>query len=219
MNGVELSERNEKGKFYKDFLQIRSEILNDLEKDIKRREKMFWEALDIQLKKLEKTEFWKDIEGYEGLYQISSFGRVKSLSNDKARKEKIKIPESTRGGYKLVNLWKNGEQKGFLVHRLVASAFLPNPNNYPCINHKDENKSNNCLENLEWCTVKYNINYGTRTEKCSKKVEQYDLKGKLIKTWKSLMEIQRQLGYAIGNISNCCNGKRSTAYGYTWQYV
>lgn len=218
MNAIELSERNEKGKFYKDFLQIRSEILNDLEKDIKRREKRFWEALEIQLKKLEKTEFWKDIEGYEGLYQISSFGRVKSL---KYGKERILKPLVDKDGYLLAILCKEGKTKNHKIHRLVASAFLPNPNNYPCINHKDENKQNNCVDNLEWCTVKYNINYGTRTEKCSKKVGQYDLKGKLIKTWKSIMEIERRTGFFRSNITACCRGYKNhkTAYNYYWQYL
>lgn len=214
MNAIELSERNEKGKFYKDFLQIRSEILNDLEKDIKRREKRFWEALDIQLKKLEKTEFWKDIEGYEGLYQISSFGRVKSLKS--RRGVKILRPWYAGEGYLQVALKKNRTTKRekFYVHRLVAKAFISNPTNLPQINHKDKNKKNNNVENLEWCDAQYNIEFSK-----AKQVGQYDLKGNLIKTWKSAYEIERSLGYCRASIWLCCVGKLKKHRGFIWQYV
>ena len=110
-----------------------------------------------------------------------------------------------------------------LVHRFVAECFLPNPENLPCINHKDENKTNNCVENLEWCTHKYNLNYGTRNERIgetnSKKVLQYTLDGKFVKEWQSLREIERVLGFSHGNISNCCNGKQKSAYGFVWSYT
>ena len=112
--------------------------------------------------------------------------------------------------------------KSYFVHRLVAEAFIPNSNNLPCINHKDENPSNNDILNLEWCDYKYNNNYGTRTQKCiikqGKKVNQYDLQHNFIKQWNSLREIERELKFQHSIISNCCKGKRQTAYGYKWKY-
>lgn len=117
---------------------------------------------------------------------------------------------------------------GLRLHRVLAEAFIPNPDNLPQVNHKDENPENNNIGNLEWCTAKDNSNYGTRNErisekmtngKLSKKVAQYTLDGKLVKIWPSVMEIVRQLGYSQGNISMCCIGKRPTAYGYVWKYI
>lgn len=167
-------------------------------------------------------EIWKDIKGYEGLYQVSNLGRVKSLGNNKRRKEKILKQVEDGGGYLFVLLCKNGKGKMFKVHRLVAQAFTPNPNNYPQVNHKDENKQNNCVWNLEWCDCKYNINYGTgierRIEKVSKTVLQYDLNGNFIREFLSGTEVQRQLGFGFQHISHCCLGKRKTAYGFIWRY-
>ena len=119
------------------------------------------------------------------------------------------------------------------AHRFVASCFIPNPDNLPCINHKDENKTNYCVENLEWCTRSYNNNYGTRNKRIaesiskfqkihpqkSKKVYQYTLGGKFVKEWVSLHEIERVLGFGIGHISKCCNGKQKTAYDFIWRYA
>lgn len=120
-------------------------------------------------------EIWKDIKGYENLYQISNIGRVKSLNkivtckNGKKFKVKGKILKLTnhKRGYKTIMLHKDGKVKLWLVHRLVGLTFIPNPNNYPQINHKDENKINNCVENLEWCTNSYNAHYGTRIYRCN----------------------------------------------------
>ena len=121
-------------------------------------------------------EIWKDIQGYEGLYQISNLGRVKSLGRiitnkirTYYREDLILSPGKDKDGYFQVQLYKNGINKMRKVHRLVAETFILNPNNYPCINHKDENKQNNHVSNLEWCTVKYNQNYGTRTERAAEK--------------------------------------------------
>lgn len=114
-------------------------------------------------------EVWKNIHGYEGQYQVSNLGRVKSLDRIDARgwKRKGKIIKATanQDGYLVVGLTKNNFHKKFFVHRLVAKEFIPNPNNHPIINHKDEDKSNNNLENLEWCDYKYNSNYGNAKEK------------------------------------------------------
>ena len=110
-------------------------------------------------------EIWKDIKGYEGLYQVSNLGRVKSFNYMNTGKEKIKTPTLQKkytmkqGGYLQTTLYKNNKSKTVLVHRLVAEAFIPNPDNLPQVNHKDYNKTNNCVENLEWCSAKYNSNH------------------------------------------------------------
>lgn len=113
-------------------------------------------------------EKWLDIKDYEGLYQISNLGKVKSLEKKAGfsnRKERILKQHLDKDGYVKVYLCKNNKVKFLSIHRLIAEAFIPNPNNLPQINHKDENKANNKIENLEWCTCKYNINYGTRTKR------------------------------------------------------
>ena len=118
-------------------------------------------------------EEWKDIKGYEGLYQISNLGRIKSLNYNRTKKEKILSNSTNRKGYLFVILYKNGKKKSFKVHRLVAIHFIENPNNYFQVNHKDENKSNNRVDNLEWCTQEYNLNYGTRNKRISEKMKGY----------------------------------------------
>ena len=110
-------------------------------------------------------EIWKDIEGYEGLYQVSNLGRVKSLKVSKIKSERIRKSYQQSSGYISIVLCKNGKVTNHKIHRLVANAFIDNPDNLPEINHKDENKANNCVDNLEWCDSSYNKNYGTRTEK------------------------------------------------------
>ena len=174
------------------------------------------------------TEVWKDIEGYEGLYQVSNLGRVKRLAGkcrvkggERTVPEKI-LKGDIRSGYRRVQLCKEGVWERLLVHRIVTNAFIPNPDNLPCVNHKDENPSNNNVENLEWCTHKYNSNYGTSPdrigEKLSKKVYQYSKDGTFIREWKSLHEIRKELGYNESCICLCCNGKQYSAYGYKWSY-
>lgn len=170
------------------------------------------------------TEIWKDIEGYEGFYQVSNYGRVKSL---KFGKEKILKHRRNTFGYLEIVLCSGGKPKSFKIHRLVAKAFIPNPNNLPQINHKDENKENNCEWNLEWCTPSYNINYGKRNERVrqtetnntnrSKQVCQYTLDKQIIKVWQSINECKRN-GFSCGNISQCCNGKRIQYKGYKWEF-
>lgn len=176
---------------------------------------------------MRNNEIWKDIKGFDGLYQISNLGNVKSLKR-KYRKNEIFIKKyENKNGYIFVVLSKNNISKNFLVHRLVAKAFIPNPNNYIEINHKNEIKDDNRVENLEWCTRKYNINYNNLNKRInrinrkdlSKRVYQYDLDNNFIKKWESVMEIQRQLKYYSSAISECCNGKRRIAYGYIWKYT
>lgn len=173
---------------------------------------------------------WRDIKGYEGLYQISDDGQVKSLGNGNSSNSKEKILKSADNGwgYLFVYLCKNGKMKKYYVHRLVAEAFIPNPSKLPQINHKDENPLNNCVENLEFCDASYNINYGmrnkrvaekmTNNEKTSKPVKQFDLRGNFIKEYPSTMEVQRKFGYAQPNISAACSGRLRQAYGYRWSY-
>lgn len=176
-------------------------------------------------------EIWKDIKGYEGLYQISNLGVVRSLDritpDGKHIKGRLLKPHSN-GRYIQYALCKDNKVKHLNAHRIVAEHFIPNPDNLPCINHKDENGFNNCVENLEWCTQKYNVNYGTGIQRriesqtnhlsFSKIVLQYTLDGVFIAEYPSTMEIQRKLGFANQHISRCCRGKQKYAYGYLWRY-
>lgn len=173
-------------------------------------------------------ETWKDVKGYEGQYQVSNLGHVRSLKFGKVRFLK---PRRRKDGYLTVNLCRNSKERNVRIHRLVAEAFIPNPSNFPVINHKDENRTNNVVDNLEWCTQKYNVNYGTgQTRRATKlkgrfvngplakAVLQYDKSGHLVREWPSTIEVQRQTGYAQSHISKCCLGKCKTAYGYFWKY-
>jgi len=178
------------------------------------------------------NEEWREIKGYEGRYQVSNMGRVKSLERtfiDKRKhkqhiKERILKPQPCRGGYLLVDLCNGrGKIKHTLVHRLVCAAFHENPENKPCVNHIDEDKTNNTASNLEWCTYKENSNHGTRNARMAKTknkpVGQYTTNGKLIKIWQSLMEVQKQLEFSPSNISKVALGKNKTAYSYVWKYI
>lgn len=143
-------------------------------------------------------------------YAVSNLGNVYSYKNGKVVKLK---PGSVGSGYLNVQLCKNGEYINYYIHRLVAEAFIPNPLALPQVNHIDEDKTNNRAENLEWCSAQYNTEYSQ-----AKQVEQCDLNGNLIATWKSTHEIQRQLGFFQSSISACCRGERQTAYGFIWKY-
>ena len=162
-------------------------------------------------------EYWKDKKDYEGQYQLSNLGRVKSIKFGK----EIILKQNIRRGYYYVVLSKNGIVKNYFVHRLVAEAFLDNPDNLPCVNHKDENKLNNNVDNLEWCDRLYNVRYGTgierRSKKRSKPVLQYDLEGNFIKEWVSINECVRN-GYNQGNVAACCRGERKYHKDCIWRY-
>lgn len=153
------------------------------------------------------------IKGYEN-YEVTTTGEVFNIKTGRV----LKAGKNTNG-YLQVQLCKNGKRKAFLVHRLVAEAFIPNPQNLPCINHKDETPLNNCMNNLEWCSYEYNNNYGTRTEKTAKIVLQLRKDGSLVRVWPSIHEVQRQFGFNCSHISQCCRGKRHTAYGFRWSYI
>ena len=176
------------------------------------------------------NEIWKDIVGYEGLYQISNLGRVKSLNYSRTGKENILSPGLNSGGYYTVSLFKNGEIKKFRVHRLVALAFIPNPENKPCVDHINGVRTDNCVKNLRWCTQKENSNFPLARKNISESLTNHPNKSKailqvskdigdIIKEYPSIKEVERQLGIASTNISQCCNGKRNTAGGYIWRYA
>lgn len=182
-------------------------------------------------------EQWKDIKNYEGMYQISNYGRVKSLdrlsSNGHLIKSRYMKVSKKNNDYLYVGLSKSGVQKKYFIHRLVALAFIDNPHDFPQINHIDENKTNNYYKNLEWCTQKYNNNYGTKVErqvnntdytkikrkmKC-KKVMQLSLKDEIIKIYPSARAAARQLNISQGDISKIASGKGNTYKGFKWKYI
>ena len=170
-----------------------------------------------------ENEIWRDIDGYVGLYKVSNVGRVKSLEriDRQGRRitEKILAYDSSRAYYEVV-LSKNGKRQRKSVHRIVAEAFIPNPNNLPQVNHKDEDKHNNCVDNLEWITLADNNTYGTRLQRSmsalSTPVYQKKLDGTIIREWESLAQIESECGYLRSVISRAINGKAKTAYGYRW---
>lgn len=173
-------------------------------------------------------EEWRNIDEYEGLYQVSNCGRVKSTQYYHGTYERIMKLNKRNDGYIGVQLWKNGKCKSYLVHRLVAQAFLNNPYNLTEVNHKDEDKSNNNVNNIEWCNRVYNNNYGTVKQriaykmtngKLSKTVYQYTLDGEFIAEYPSTHEVERQTGFNNAYIGKCCLGKFKTAYGYIWKYA
>ena len=183
-------------------------------------------------------EIWKTVNNNK-TYEVSNYGNVRSIDRYVAKngclvfiKGKM-LKQSDVHGYKKVTLYhgNRNEKTQIFVHRLVAEHFIDNPNCYPYINHKDENKQNNNVENLEWCTAKYNSNYGTSikrrvshqnwqsiADKQSKEVIQKDLYGNEIARYKSTMEAQRN-GYKSSSISKCCNGYLKTYRGYIWEYA
>lgn len=164
-------------------------------------------------------EVWKDIKGYEGLYQVSNLGRVRSLNYNKTKTVRTLKLTSNAKGYLQLILHKNGKISSRKVHRLVAEAFIPNPEELPQVNHKDENKTNNCVDNLEWCTNYYNAWYGTKIDKMRKKRSKPILCVETGVIYPCIMEIERQLGIPNTNITACCKGRRKTAGGYHWKIV
>lgn len=175
-------------------------------------------------------EIYKDIEGYENIYQVSNLGNVKRLSYKKYNKltngysiykERILKAQINRWGYKFVSLCKSSKVTIKQVHKLVAQTFIKNNHNYSCVNHKDGNKLNNNVDNLEWCTFKYNIQHAYQNglmNNC-KKVKQYDLNYNFIKIYNSINEASTETGINQGNISSCIKNKRKTSGGYIWKEV
>lgn len=178
-------------------------------------------------------EIWKDIEGYEGLYPVSNMGRIRSLdrikpnSGGQIAKGKIKSIVDNGNGYKIVNLYKGGTSRMKYVHRLVAEAFLANTHNYPQINHKDENKNNNKLTNLEWCSSEYNCNYGNHAQKArlshivenrNREIDMYDFCGNLIKTFLCSNDVCKEIGIERRQLYQICKGVAKSWHGYRFAF-
>ena len=177
-------------------------------------------------------EIWKDVTGYEGLYLVSSYGRVKSVKSGLI----LKPTQKNCGGLQL-KLSKNGKSKGFQISRLVAIAFIPNPEGKPCVDHIDGDKSNNRADNLRWVTTKENCNNPITKSRLNKKIGEYmvgrlgglhqrakqiamySICGDLIKTFLSVKDAQRETGLNDSNIVKCCKGIKKTCGGYIWAYV
>lgn len=154
------------------------------------------------------NEEWRDVPGYEGLYQVSNLGRVKNRNNQE-------LKPMLRGNYLSVNLWKDGIDRHYNIHRLVAVCFIPNPQNDPVVNHKDKNTSNNSVDNLEWCTQKYNVGYSN-----NKKVAQFDLSGNLVRVFNSVNDACDFFNKPKNSsIPKAARGELKTAYGYAWRYI
>lgn len=168
------------------------------------------------------VEIWKDIEGYPN-YMVSNMGRVKSLNYNRTGKEKIMKGGKDNNDYLFIILSKKGKVKKYLVHRLVAQVFIPNPNNFSEVNHKDEDKQNNCVENLEWCSREYNINYGTHNKRVaktlSKPILQFTKNGEFIRKWDSATQVEKELGIYHSSITKCLKGKQKTSGEYIWMYA
>lgn len=181
-------------------------------------------------------EVWKDVVGYEGLYQVSNLGRVKSLDKViSTRNGYSSFEKSIKGrvlkqvlvmGYLKVHLVNMNKGKSIPVHRFVAMSFIANKNNYPQVNHKDEDKTNNVVDNLEWCTVSYNNNYGTRNERISKNqkndkknksILQFTLDGKFIKEWISITEASKN-GHDRRSIQRCLKSEYKQHHNFIWKY-
>ena len=186
-----------------------------------------------------KNEIWKDIKGFEGRYQVSNLGRVRSLDHVTIMRRKgykdcsvlyrgNMLKPSLHLGYYRISMTKNGHKRPYLVHRLVAEAFIPNPNNLPMINHKDEVRSNNVVDNLEWCDALYNNNYGTRNERLfesvcrprMRAVLQYDKEGNLIQRFESISEASRLTGIDVQRIHSACHNRerRHGTNGYIFKF-
>lgn len=166
-------------------------------------------------------EEYRDIAGYEGLYQVSNYGNIKSLGNNKSRKEKILKP-LVKKGYLIVTLYKKGVSTNYCVHRLVAQAFIPNPDAKEQVNHINGIKSDNNVQNLEWNTASENVQHAYDLGLCEKSRKDKSVMVLCITTgeiYESISEAANQTGTQRSNISKCCNGERKTAGGLEWQYI
>ena len=172
-----------------------------------------------------ENEVWKDIPNYEGIYKVSNIGRIKMLERNivdswgrKVHKKEHILKPRTGNRYYMIALYKNRKREDLLIHRIVAETFIPNPENKPFINHKDENCFNNSVENLMWCTQKENMNWGTAIDRRSKKLRKPVICIELGMLFDGLLEAEKQTGAKRPNICKCLKGIRETAGGYHWEY-
>ncbi|MDR2044899.1 MAG: HNH endonuclease [Clostridium sp.] len=181
-------------------------------------------------------EVWKDIEGYEGKYQVSNEGKVRTLNYKRTGRMAVMSPCKSRWGYVCVNLWNNGQRKFRKIHRLVAMAYLENPNELPFVHHKDENKTNNNVSNLEWSSVSHNTQsfvnnhpewkqkigdaqLGKSKPSTWRAIEQRDLQGNVVSSFCSIKDVAKKTHLLETSIVRCCKGKAKTCGGYKWQYA
>ena len=180
----------------------------------------------LREEKIIVNEEWRSVIGYEGLYEISSLGKVKRVgrfgNNGKFLSPRQLHSFNDKNNYKRVNLWKNGHMKQYPIHRLVANAFIPNPYRHPCVNHLDENKANNVVDNLEWCSFARNNSWGIRGARISKKkcipIIQFDKKGNKLHRFESCIAAAKFIGVSKSAICDCLKGRTKTCSGYIWQY-
>lgn len=173
------------------------------------------------------NEIWKPVKGFEALYEVSNLGRVKSLPKQSGflkRKERIMSLTDNKKGYLYVTFEANSKRTRFYVHRLVAEHFLPNPDCLETVNHKDKDRGNNCVDNLEWMSYSENNEHGECQVKAGKArripIYQCDLSGNIIKEWSCAKVAAEELGYSnYSGINQCCKGKTKTYKGYVWKYV
>lgn len=163
-------------------------------------------------------EQWAWITGYEDRYMVSTLGQIKSFVVDKVDGKLMKLIND-KNGYKKINLYKNGKKTTFQVHRLVAIAFIPNPENKPQVNHIDEDKTNNNVSNLEWVTAKENTNHGTRNVRSGESISKAVRNITTGVVYKSQTAAAAELGLIQGSISRCCSGRRKTTGDFEWEYV
>lgn len=163
-------------------------------------------------------QVWKPIKGYENLYEVSNLGEVRSLCGRYGANRILKQCRGSRG-YMLVTLCDKGKQKTVNVHRLVADAFVPNPDSLPCVNHKDEDRTNNCASNLEWCSYYHNNVYGSRLTKSAMKIGRPVRCVETGVIYSSSRAAHKETGVRQSGISLCCNGKLKTSGGFHWEFV
>mgnify|MGYP001625076177 CR=1 FL=1 len=163
-----------------------------------------------------KTE-WREVKEYSN-YEVNQLGEIRHK-----KRQKILKPRSNNGGYQYVNFKINGKNTNFAVHRIVANAFIPNPNGYTEVNHKDYNKKNNCVDNLEWVSSSQNKQHSYLKQENKKSrgkaVNQYTKEGIFLKTFDSVSDAAKELGCCIAAISNCCLGRTKTSQGFRWSFV